>query len=169
MNKDKIDITPEEFEKIWREAKEQIIQENALPLPVEKMVSWIENNKSLETTSSYLGKKTLDSIANEKWEILSNFQEKQKLFNCLTEYRLVDEIHELQKGKYIRWIRIQPETSSLTNGGIVMDIKFMQTGIHILCKTNQNRILQYKFDDCITFQKISAEEYMILLCNAQIY
>ena len=73
-------ITPEEFEKIWREAKDQITQENTIPLPISQIESWIENNKSLEYTSSYLGKKTIDSISNEKWEILSKFQENQKLF-----------------------------------------------------------------------------------------
>jgi hypothetical protein len=170
-----MEISPEEFEKIWAEAKEQIKQENA-KIPIEDLEAWIQNNRSLEYTS-YLEKKTLESIAEEKWEVLSklSFENINKTFQSLRDYRYVDEINELQKGKYIRWIRSKPVSAaatqnsfSLTNGGIVMDIKFLDTGIHILCKTNQNRILQYRFDECPTFQKISPEEYMILLSNSHL-
>jgi len=46
----------------------------------------------------------------------------------------------------------------------MVDIKFTDTGIHILCKNNRNQFIRYKFDDCITFQKISDEEFLVLSC-----
>jgi hypothetical protein len=51
----------------------------------------------------------------------------------------------------------------LTNGGIVVNIKFMDNGIHIITMNSQNRFHQYKFDECITFQKLSTEEQLILM------
>ena len=96
--------------------------------------------------------------------IRTNFCEKLK------EYRLVDQIYQLHKGKYVRWIRIPLDDVSkpkcipkLTAGGVVMDIKFLDNGTYVLCK-NHTKFIQYKFDDCLTFQKLSSDEQMILTC-----
>jgi hypothetical protein len=83
----------------------------------------------------------------------------------LTEYRLVDQIHLLHKGKHIRWIRAGDD--KLTNGGVVVDIKFLDTGSHILCK-NGPRFLQIPFDDCLIFQKLTADELLLLHCYSML-
>ena len=47
----------------------------------------------------------------------------------MTEYRFVDEICDLYKGKYVRWISNNNNAingPSLTNGGIIIDIKFRE-------------------------------------------
>jgi len=87
----------------------------------------------------------------------------------LIEYRFVDKIYQLQKGKHVRWIRKQVLSKKynikpiLTNGGIVIDIKFTNNGVSILCK-NKDRFIQYGFDDCLTYQKLSPDELMIIGC-----
>jgi hypothetical protein len=86
----------------------------------------------------------------------------------LIGYRYVDEIRYLHKGKHIRWIRQNNKIPSLTNGGIVVNIKFLDNGIHIVCKNSQNRFIQYKFDDCITFQRLSVEEQLLLMAYENI-
>ena len=43
---------------------------------------------------------------------------------------------------------------------IVLDIKIMDTGVHILCKTGC-RYIQYKFDECLTYQKLSTDELLL--------
>jgi hypothetical protein len=48
-------------------------------------------------------------------------------------------------------------------GGIVVDIKFLDNGVHVLCLNNQRRLIQYKFDGSITFQKLSVDEQLILM------
>jgi len=88
--------------------------------------------------------------------------EKKKICSKLTEYQYISEIYNLKLGRYLRWIRTG--TNTITNGGIMVDIKFTDTGIHILCKNNRNQFIRYKFDDCITFQKISDEEFLVLSC-----
>jgi len=93
--------------------------------------------------------------------ILSH-QEKNSILDKLQGYKPVHEIHELQKGRHIRWIRTTtPEIAKITNGGILMEIKFMDSGTHLLCMNLQKRFIQYKWDDCITFQKMTIEELCI--------
>lgn len=81
----------------------------------------------------------------------------QNITNKLVEFYHIDYIYQIHKGKHVRWLR----NGRLTNGGIVVDIKFLDTGTHILCKCRE-RFIQYKFDECITFQRLSADEIMIL-------
>ena len=69
----------------------------------------------------------------------------------------MEKVYHVHKGKHIRWLR----NDKLTNGGIVVDVKFLENGTQILCK-NRQRFIQYKFDDCITFQKLTMDELLIL-------
>jgi len=121
---------------------------------------------SLENKNNdYLIDKTLNDIQNEIINVFNqnNFtKEKTKeLCEKLADYRYVDEIYEIHKGKHVRWIK--PSNSKLTNGGIVVDVKFLDNGTHVLCMNNQRRFIQYKFDDSLTFQKLSLEEQLILM------
>ena len=129
-------------------------------LDIENLLNRIETDKH-----DYLETKTMDSITNEIYEQISEHvnqdDDVQTLCKKLIGYRYVDEINELHKGKHVRWMR--NGASTLTNGGIVVDIKFLDNGIHVMCKNSMNRFVQYKFDDCITFQKLSTEEQLILM------
>ena len=152
-----------------------------------------------------LGNRTLSDISREIVQALQNInlpaEKIPEICGKLAEYRLTDQVYQIQKGKHVRWIRIRgtegspktppsantigsPKTPSstntinsdkerrglrgtfgspITNGGIVVDVKFLDNGTHILCK-NGPRFIQYKFDDCLTFQKLSADEQMVLSC-----
>ena len=111
--------------------------------------------------NNYIGNHTLNSLSEETVDCLKelniNNELLQKYCNTLLQYRYIDQIHHIHKGKHIRWIR----NGKLTNGGIVVDVKFLDNGTHILCK-NKNRFIQYKFDECMTFQKLTSDEQMIL-------
>ena len=128
-------------------------------LDIDKLLETVENNKN-----DYLERKTTQSITNEIFDIANELdiseEETQKICSKLIGYRYVEEIHELHKGKHIRWIRTN--SNKLTNGGILVDIKFLDNGTHVLCM-NGNRFIQYKFDECYTFQKMSVEEQLILM------
>jgi len=135
------------------------------------LISTLDINKLLEKVESektdYLENKTVSSVNDEIYEIIKNIGLDKSTFDKLMGYRYVDEIHELHKGKHIRWIR-KSEKPSLTNGGIVTDIKFLENGTQILCMNSQKRFIQYKFDECYTFQKLSMEEELILLAYQHI-
>ena len=66
----------------------------------------------------------------------------------------------------VRWLNL--DKKNLTNGGIVVDIKFLKDGTQILCMNTQKRFIQYKFDNCYTFQKMTPEEQLILMAYENI-
>ena len=143
------------------------IFENALKDPtllsnidIDELLNSLENTKN-----DYLENKTLESVNKEIFNIVTGLDIplniKQNYCDKLIGYRVVDELHELHKGKHVRWIR--HDNKKLTNGGIVVDIKFLNTGIQVLCKNSMNKFIQYKYDDCITFQKLNETEQLIMM------
>lgn len=152
------ELTADTIEQVYRDA----INDPSLlsGLDIDELLDTLENE-----TNDYLENKTLDGITDEIYEgvceICDEKEIQEKICLKLVGYRMVDELHELHKGKHIRWIR--RGTNKLTNGGIVVDIKFLDTGTHILCKNSMNRFIQYKYDDCVTFQKMSSTEMLILM------
>jgi hypothetical protein len=124
---------------------------------------------SIETEiHNYLENKTLDSIACDIFNIINELdisQDKKKTYcDKLLGYRYVDEIRELFKGKHIRWIK-KTKPNEITNGGIVVNIKFCDSGTVVVCKNAQNRFIQIRFDDSHIFQKMTTEEQMILMVH----
>jgi len=146
--------------------KQQIQRERQNP----NLENTLDIQKLLEKSNgtSYLQNKTLDGICKEVMDMVNNtfpqtIHSNISMIYKLSEYRFVENICDLHKGKHIRWIRLSyAESPKLTNGGIVTDIKFNDNGIHVLCKSNNHRFIQYKFDDCLTFQKLNDDELMIL-------
>lgn len=135
-------------------------------MDVEKLLESIENDKN-----DYLQNKSMKIITQEIYETIQNLQlpQQTKLEYCqkLIGYRLVDDVHELHVGKHVRWIREHVLTNGqaqvLTNGGIVTTIKFLDNGTQVLCKSNGLRFIQFKFDECIIFQKMTLEEQLIMM------
>ena len=152
------ELTADTIEQVYKDA----INDPTLlsSLDVDELLDTLENE-----TNDYLENKTLDGITEEISEgireICSEREIQQKICLKLVGYRMVDELHELHKGKHVRWVR--RGTNKLTNGGIVVDIKFLDTGTHVLCMNSMNRFIQYKYDDCVTFQKMSSTEMLILM------
>lgn len=131
-------------------------------IDVNRLLKCIEQKKN-----EYLENKTIQNIIDENFDVIvslgANKDETKILCDKLSEYRTIDKICDLHLGKHVRWIRRDKQPVKLTNGGIVMDIKFMDTGIGILVKNNMNNFIQYKFDECVTFQKLSTDEQLILM------
>jgi len=111
--------------------------------------------------NNYIGDHSLKTITKEVIDVLNTQEIQQediyKYTNSLLHYRVIEHVYHIHKGKHVRWLR----NGKLTNGGIVVDVKFLDNGTHILCK-NRNRFIQYKFDDCATFQKLTTDELLIL-------
>ena len=80
-----------------------------------------------------------------------------KYCQSLLQYKYIEYVHHIHKGKHIRWIR----NGKLTNGGIVVDVQFTDNGTQILCKTSF-KFIRYHFDECTTFQKLTNDELLIL-------
>jgi hypothetical protein len=119
-----------------------------------------ENNSSMNNLSS----KKIKSMKNDYLQKLQLSREKLKEYHTkLKEYRYVDDLSDIQYGRYIRWINLKDPTKiSLTQGGIIIDIKICQGGIQIVCKNFRNKKFQIKIDECFIFQKLTDQEKIIL-------
>ena len=163
-----------EMENINREPeKEEInineIFENAMKDPstfstldIDQLLDKIENE-----TNAYLDGKSMNTITDEIYDKINELnlstEYAKELCSKLIGYRYVDEINDLHKGKHIRWVRTNSKEKILTNGGIVVNIKFLDNGIHVVSKNSQHLFIQIKFDECVIFQKLSVEEQLILM------
>lgn len=119
-----------------------------------------QNNEGIQKYDSKLIKK----IKNDYLQKLLLPRDKLKDFHTkLNNYRYVDDLSDIQYGRYIRWINLKdPENIILTTGGIIIDIKILASGIHLVCKNNRNQRFQIKIDECYIFQKLTNQEKIIL-------
>lgn len=119
-----------------------------------------ENNEDITKYNSRL----LKQIKNDYLQKLNLPRDKLKKFHeKLKDYRYVDDLNSINYGRYIRWINLnKPENITLTSGGIIIDIKILSNGIHLLCKNYQNKKFQIKLDENIIFQRLTPQEKVIL-------
>lgn len=119
-----------------------------------------ENNSSIMNLNS----KKIKNIKNDYLQKLLLPRDKLKEYHLkLKEYRYVDDLSDIQYGRYIRWINLnKPDNIKLTTGGIIIDIKILETGIHLVCKNNMNQRFQIKIDENIIFQKLSDQEKILI-------
>ena len=104
---------------------------------------------------------TNEIISKEKNDILQRLllpkERLRDLHKKLKGYRYIDEMPHLKYGAYIRWINLtKPYKLNLSNGGIICDI-YVDRGIHVRCKNNQNRFFQIKMSDNLIFQKLTEQ------------
>ena len=127
-------------------------------LDIEKLVESLEDERN-----DYLENKTMQEINqdifNKIKKLNTSLEEKKELCEKLIGYHPINEVYELHKGKHIRWIR----NNKLTNGGIIVDIKFTNNGTQVLCMNSAKRFIQFKIDECMIFQKLSETEQLIIM------
>jgi hypothetical protein len=131
-------------------------------LDIEHLLDTIESTKN-----DYLDNKTMKTVNEDVYtkiaELKLTKEKSKEMCNKLIGYRLVEEIFELHRGKHIRWIRTTSGERILTNGGIIVNVKCLDNGVYIVCMNTARRFMQFKFDDCITFQKLNTEEQLLLM------
>lgn len=131
-------------------------------------------------------KKTLTSITNEIYnqiqELPVPIAKKKELCLKMTDYEFVDELNEIKIGRLVKWIKLpNPEKNEIYKGsitaGLVANIKICETGPVILCRclgggwgTNfPARFIQYRFNECLTFQRMTDEEQMFMMANELVH
>ena len=108
-------------------------------------------------------------IFNSLDEITISDESKRKYCEKLVGFRYIDEIKDIQTGRTLRWFH-RKKTPRLVCGGIVMNIKFTDMGTYIVCKfANYSNIVQIKFDDMLIYQRMSADEELILATNSYLH
>tara|TARA_B110000858_G_C17789605_1_gene469118 strand:- start:1932 stop:2363 length:432 start_codon:yes stop_codon:yes gene_type:complete len=120
-----------------------------------------ENNASIMNYNNRM----IKTIKNDYLQKLLLSKDKLKDYhNKLKHYRYVDDLSDIQYGRYIRWINLKnPEKILLTRGGMIIDIKILSNGIHVVCKNTYNHKFQVKIDECYIFQKLTDQEKILLM------
>lgn len=152
------ELSSAEFYKLWKEAEID---------PTLKSQLNVEDLLKKNSTNDFLINSSLEDITNEIIETLKDIpnigeEDVEKFRLKLKGYRLVDELNMLHKGKHTRWISFRGEEYYLASGGVLTNIKFGDTDTILLIKAYGGKFIQYKFNDCITFQKMTAEEELAL-------
>lgn len=113
-----------------------------------------EKNHYLENTSRRKLNKELKDVLVKKYG-------RHDLYETLKdEYRLIDELHELNMGRYVRWMR---EDGYLTVGGVLTGIWAGTLGAVVSCKSvSYNTYITYTFHTNTTFQKLTEDEKIML-------
>ena len=130
----------------------------------ENDVHYLEKILTNETNEN-ITNQTFQEIDEKKREIigeleLSNLATKD-LLKKLEDYRYIDEMPDLQVGRYIRWINLtNPEQIKLTNGGILCEIK-IEDAVILVLKNSMNRFFQINMDVNLIFQRLSEQERII--------
>lgn len=122
---------------------------------------------------------TFKKIKEMKINILNQFEiskKKQKeLLKQLDTYKYVDDLNDLRNGAYIRWIYIgddednkdyysdDPEDFHLNKGALYCDVKIIEDGTALVCKTFNGGYFELLMNgDYLFFQKLSKQEMLIL-------
>ena len=131
----------------------------------ENDVHYLEKILTNETNEN-ITSQTFQEIDEKKREIiyeleLSNLAAKD-LLKKLEDYRYIDEMPDLQIGRYIRWINLtNPDKIKLTNGGILCEIK-IEDAVILVLKNSMNRFFQINMNENLVFQRLSEQERIIL-------
>ena len=139
--------------------KARIASRNAPTINIDELLRVATNGQP-----QYLEGKTIETISKTVYDTLVYRVPNthlQPIYEKLMGFRFVDEVYLLHRGKYVRWIRNDSLPPKLEIGGIVVDIKITDCGVNVLCKLGA-RFTQYKFNECLTYQKLSQDEMLLL-------
>lgn len=132
-------------------------------LDVEKLMKTIDDDKS-----EYLLGLTTKKIKKMNQDVLKKLKLDKRvvkeLMKKLDGYKCVDELDEIKYGKFVRWISLkdEPENMKLVTGGIVCEINIGDSGAIVACKNFANRYFKFILDECVVFQKLSAQEIVLM-------
>ena len=133
-----------------------------LDIDIEKLMTALDNEKN-ESIINLTTAKIEETIFNILKELHLDREIFINYFKKLKGYKYVDELDDLKYGGFIRWIPItDPDNLPLNQCGIICDILIKDEGVYIVCKNFMHRHYRFKMDECLIFQKISAQEMIIL-------
>jgi hypothetical protein len=129
---------------------------------IDKLLGAVDNESNESIMK--LNNRKIKQIKNDLLQKLHFKKEDMKMLHAkLKEYRFVDDLKDINYGRYIRWINMNNiDNLKLTNGGIVCEILATENGTTLTCKNNTNRLFRLKMDECLVFQKLTNQEKTIL-------
>jgi hypothetical protein len=153
-------------------------QDPELQVSDDQVNEWID--EIVEKGYHYLENMTYDTIEKDKQMALQDYpvELREEWLNSLKQYRVVYSIQDIVLGNFTRWLvwsknnqQTEPTLlcgDTLHHGGVLTHIRFSDINVfcHIMFNYRRNIRAMITFNDTILFQKISNEEHMVLLANA---
>ena len=129
-------------------------------MDINKLMYALDNNESIMNLTTH-------TIMEMNLNILKELHlQKKTTLDYLTKlkgYRYIDEINDLKYGAFIRWIPItEPSHIPLHHCGMICEIKITDNGVLITSKNFMHRHYTFKMDECLIFQKLTAQELIII-------
>ena len=153
-----------------KELFEQAQNDPELQITPEAFEAWIKEQQSDDMQNHYLENKTPQMLADEVRNVIHAmecipFETKMEYIERLQGWRFVEDLRDFQRGRYIR--HIHKTTGKITKLMVSLDVKFTKNGTTIMSRFMRGGpiAIQYSFDNYYTFQKIIAEEHLILMAN----
>lgn len=113
--------------------------------------------------------KTLEDINREVFEVITRHappEMHQEYCEKLIGYRVIHELPELHKSRFVKILRYDPKQNNqikLQAFGIVLNVKFLDSGTNVVCLLSTKCIRQFKYNDVIAvFQKLTDDEQLFL-------
>jgi hypothetical protein len=73
------------------------------------------------------------------------------------DYQLIEELHELKEGRYIKWFKIEEKK---WRGGFLVKVNIEEDGVRLLIKSGIY-LMTCIFDESLIYQKYSLDERLI--------
>ena len=73
------------------------------------------------------------------------------------DYQLIQELHEIKDGRYIKWLKLDDKK---WRGGFVLKVDIEEDGARILVKKGKY-IITCIYDESVIYQKYSLDEQLI--------
>lgn len=112
---------------------------------------------------------TTRKLMEMNWEILSelalNREQILAFMKKLEGYKYIDEMSELRRGTFIRWISTKdPDNLFLTQGSFFCEVSITDDGTYLVCKNHgfNARHFRLAIDDNLIFQKLTNQERVLL-------
>jgi hypothetical protein len=134
-----------------------------MSLNVEDLLKALDNDNNTGVAGL-----TTSKIKKEKNDILQKLQlsgkELKELHAQLKDYRYINELNDLQMGRYIRWIPLTTETAEikLTKGAFTVNTFLNDAGVCLVCRNTYRQPIIVKFDNVLIFQKLSEQENILI-------
>lgn len=131
-------------------------------LNVNNLMYALDNDKN-ESIMNLTTRKIMEMNLNIIKELHLDKETTLTYLKKLKGYRYVDEITDLKHGSFVKWIPLKdPTYLPLNCSGIICEIKITDDGVVIVCKNFMHRHYTFKMDECLIFQKLTAQEQVIL-------
>ena len=131
-------------------------------MDIDLLAQALENDENMSVINT-----NIQELKKKKNDILQQLgldRHDLKSYNKkLKNYRYIENIKDLKYGCTLRCINLNNiKFIKLCNSSILCDIQIYDKGIALIMKTFNNRYVTLYFNENLFFQKISAEEEVIL-------